>query len=420
MPSRSTEHTIGVDEARDRILAAVDPLPATELCLDDALGLTLAADIVSAWTLPPFDNSAMDGFALRAGDTAGATADTPTTLRVIGTVAAGHAGDTPVGPGEAIRIMTGAPIPTGADAVERVERVTTLDDRIAIASPVKLGDNIRPAGEDVRAGDTILTAGAPITAPAIALLAAIGHGRAPVHRRPRVGVLVTGDEVMPAGTDLRPGQIFNSNGPMLAAMVREAGGEPIDLGTAGDDDATIRERLAATAGLDLMLTTGGVSVGDFDIVKAVLQSAGDVTLWSVRIKPGKPLAFGRLGDSTVIGLPGNPVAAAVAFLQFARPAIRRMLGRHDACLPEVDATVRNRIVNRGRRTLFARARVERSSGGYVATVAGAQGSAILSSLAATNGLVVIPEEIDCLEPGDTATVQLPGWDLSSGEDAGQP
>ncbi len=408
--------TLGVDEARDRILAAVQPLPTVDLPLGDALGLILAAGIVSSWDLPPFDNSAMDGFALRAADTAGATADNPTTLRVTGTVAAGHASDVALGPGEAIRIMTGAPIPIGADAVERVERVTDLrDHRIALGAPARRGDNIRPAGEDVRAGDTILAAGTPIDASTIALLAAAGHGTAPVNRRPRVGVLVTGDEVVPPGTTLGPGQIFNSNGPMLVALVREAGGEPVDLGAAVDDATALRERLARAQGLDLLLTTGGVSVGDVDIVKSVLRAAGDVALWSVRIKPGKPLAFGRLGEMTVIGLPGNPVAAAVAFLQFARPAIRRMLGCRETGLPEIEAKVTDRIVNRGRRTLFGRARVERSSGGYVATLTGAQGSAILSSLAAANGLVVVPEGIDLLEPGDTAIIQLPGWNQKPGD-----
>ncbi len=416
MPPNAPDATLGVDEARDRILAAVGHLPAIDLPIGDAIGLTLAADIVSGWNLPPFDNSAMDGFALRAADTGGASPDAPASLRVSGTVAAGHAADAEIGPGEAIRIMTGAPIPTGADAVERVERATDLGgDRIAIASPVKRGDNIRPAGEDVRDGDTILRAGATLDASTIALLAATGHGAAPVHRRPRVGVLVTGDEVMPPGTELQPGQIFNSNGPMLAALVREAGGEPVDLGTAGDTPEGLRERLAQTDGLDLLLTTGGVSVGDFDIVKAVLRSTGDVALWSVRIRPGKPLAFGRLGEVTVIGLPGNPVAAAVAFLQFTRPAIRRMLGCRTTGLPEIEATMHDRVVNRGRRTLFGRVRVERISGGYVATLAGAQGSAILSSFAAANGLVVVPEDVDIVEPGDTVAIQLPGWNLSPAE-----
>lgn len=416
MPSRPTDTTIGVDEARERILAAVSPLPVTDLPLDEALGLTLADEIVSALNLPPFDNSAMDGFAIRASDTEGSTPDAPAILRVTGIITAGHTADASIGPGEAIRIMTGAPIPPGADAVERVERVATRDDdHVAIASPVNPGENVRPAGEDVRAGDSILAAGTPVNAATIALLAATGRAKVPVYRRPRVGVLVTGDEVVPPGAPLEPGQIFNSNGPMLAALVREAGGEAVDLGTAVDDEATIRERISAAAGLDLLLTTGGVSVGDVDIVKDVLQSAGDVALWSVRIKPGKPLAFGRLDGTTVIGLPGNPVAAAVAFLQFARPAIRKMMGRRDTGLPEIEATVRDRIVNRGRRTLFGRVRIERSSGGYVATLAGAQGSAILSSLAGTHGLVVVPEDVDCLEPGDTATIQLPGWDLPPGD-----
>jgi molybdopterin molybdotransferase len=405
--------TLGVDEARDRILAAVTPLPAVDVPLGDALGLTLASDVASAWDLPPFDNSAMDGFALRAGDTVAARADTPATLAVTGHVNAGAVADRAVAPGEAIRIMTGAPIPEGADAVERVERVTVLDgDRIALDAPVTPGDNIRPAGEDVRAGQTVLAAGTPVNASTIALLAAIGSERLRVHRRPRVGVLVTGDEVVPPGATPGPGQIFNSNGPMLAALVREAGAEPVDLGTAGDTADAIRERIAGAAGLDLLLTTGGVSVGDVDIVKRVLRAEGDVALWSVRIKPGKPLAFGTIGGTTVIGLPGNPVAAAVAFLQFTRPAVRAMLGRRETGLPEIEATVRERIVNRGRRTLFARVRVDRSSGGYVATTTGAQGSAILSSLAAANGLLVVPEHVDAIGPGDTATVQLPGWDLS--------
>ena len=404
--------TLSVDKARERIFAAIEPLPAVDLPLGDALGLTLAADITSPWNLPPFDNSAMDGFALRAADTADATPDRPATLRVTGTVAAGHASDRAVGPGEAIRIMTGAPIPDGCDAVERVERITDLEDgRIALEAPVTRGENIRPAGEDVRAGETIFAAGAPINASAIALLAATGRASVTVHSRPRVGVLVTGDEVVPPGATPGKGQIFNSNGPMLAALVREAGGEPVDLGTAGDDAGQLRDRIARAQGVDLLLTTGGVSVGDFDVVKTVLRSEGDIELWRVRIKPGGPLAFGRMRGTAVIGLPGNPVAAAVAFLELARPAIRRMLGRRETGLPEVEATVRERIANHGRRTLFGRVRVERGSGGYVATLAGAQGSAILSSLAAANGLVVVPEDIDVLERGDIATVHLIGWEL---------
>jgi molybdopterin molybdotransferase len=411
MPANSPDETLGVDEARDRILASVEPLPAVNVPLDAALGLVLAADIASSWDLPPFDNSAMDGFALRAAD----TADAPAILRVTGTVAAGSAADRAVGPDEAIRIMTGAPIPEGADAVERVERVRGLDGgRIALDAPVRRGENIRPAGEDVRAGETILTAGTPVNASTIALLAATGRETVSVHRRPRVGVLVTGDEIVPPGTRLHPGQIFNSNGPMLAALVREAGGDPVHLGASGDDATSLRERIDGAHGIDLLLTTGGVSVGDFDIVKHVLRAEGDVALWSVRIRPGKPLAFGRMHHATVVGLPGNPVAAAVAFLQFARPAIRRMLGHRETGLPEVEVTVQDRIGNRGRRTLFGRVRVERSSGGYVATLTGAQGSAILSSLAAANGLLVVPEDVDALEPGDTATVQLTGWDLPLG------
>jgi molybdopterin molybdotransferase len=225
-------------------------------------------------------------------------------------------------------------------------------------------------------------------------------------------VLVTGDEVIPPGAALAPGQIFNSSGPMIAALVRDAGGDAIDLGLAGDTVESMRDRLAAIRDIDLLITTGGVSVGDFDVVKDVLRELGDVDLWSVRIKPGKPLAFGHIGPMNVLGLPGNPVAAVVAFLQFARPTILTMLGRRDVAMPAIEATARDRIANRGRRTLFARVVVERSSGGYVATLAGGQGSAMIASLARANGLLVVPEDVDVVEPGDAVTVQMPGWDLA--------
>jgi molybdopterin molybdotransferase len=408
--------TLGVDEARERILAALSPLAPVALPPGDALALTLAADVAARWDLPPFANSAMDGYALRTADTAGAAPDAPVALRVTGHAPAGYVPDTPVEPGCAIRIMTGAPIPAGADAVVRFEDTgehagPSGIERIDLRRPARASENIRPAGEDARRGETVLRAGTRLRASEIALLAAVGESTATVHRRPRVGVLVTGDEVVEPGGTPAAGQIFNSNGPMVEALVRQCGGEPVMLGVAADTVDAVRDRIAAAAGTDLLITTGGVSVGDFDVVKDALRAEGQVALWKIRIKPGKPLAFGRLGGVPMIGLPGNPVAAAIAFWQFAQPAILTLLGRRDPRLPEIEATVRDRIENRGGRQQFVRVHVERSSGGYVATVAGAQGSAILTSLARANGLLVIPEDVDLVQPGTIVTIQMPDWDL---------
>lgn len=401
-----------VDEARARVLAAVRPLPASEVSLDEASGLVLAQDIAAKRDLPPFDNSAMDGFALVAADTTGAGGESPVTLAVAGDIPAGHIASGRVGPGQAMRIMTGAPIPDGADAVERVEHVEHLADGwIMLRRPVKPGANIRPAGEDAHAGEVVLVAGTRLHPGAIGLLAATGHARVAVHRRPRVGVLVTGDEVVPPGDPLAPGQIWNSNGPMIAAQIRQCGGLPVSLGPAGDSADALRERIAGAGDLDLLVTTGGVSVGDFDLVKDVLQVAGDVALWRLKIRPGKPLAFGRLGETTVLGLPGNPVAAAVAFWQFGRAAVLAMLGWSDTRIPEIEARVADRIVNRGGRTQFVRVRVRQGKEGCEARLAGEQGSAMLTSLARADGLLVIPEACEVAEPGMVLRVQMPHWGL---------
>ncbi|HEV2128938.1 MAG TPA: gephyrin-like molybdotransferase Glp [Thermomicrobiales bacterium] len=413
MSARSSDPiTLSVDEARERILAEFAPLELTAAPLDDALGLVTTEPVVALGDLPPFDNSAMDGYALRSADTAAASDATAVTLQVIGQAPAGYRAPTAVPPGAALRIMTGAPIPDGADAVVRFEHVAMLAaDHIAIHRPVQQGENIRPAGEDARWGEVILTVGTRIRANEIALLASSGHASVAVHRRPRVGVLVTGDEVIAPGEPLGPGQIWNSNGPMVAAQVRQSGGVPVVLGVTTDSPAAVRGRLAEIDSLDLLLTTGGISVGDFDVVKDVLREEGHIELWSLRIKPGKPLAFGQVGQTPVIGLPGNPVAAAVAFWQFGYPAVRAMLGHREVQLPQIEARLLDRAENRGDRRQFVRVRVEQDAQGYTARFAGGQGSAMLTSLAASNGLLVVPEACDVAGPGDLMTVQMPGWDL---------
>jgi molybdopterin molybdotransferase len=282
---------------------------------------------------------------------------------------------------------------------------------VAIATPARPGENIRPIGEDVHAGEMVLAAGTRVRPAEIGVLATLNRTEVTVHRRPRVGVLATGDEVVDAGEPLGPGQIRNSNAPMLGALVARCGGEAVPLGTARDTEEDLRDRLARAEGLDLLLTTGGVSVGDYDLVKQVLQAQGRIDLWEVRIKPGKPLAFGCVGRTPVLGLPGNPVAAAVAFEQFARPAIRKMLGHRTLEIPTVIARLEGRVENRGGRRHYVRVAVEASPQGYVARVAGGQGSGVLSTLAKANALLIIPETLPAAEDGVLLPAQMVDWDL---------
>jgi molybdopterin molybdotransferase len=410
---------IDVDDARARILAAFAPLPMVRVPLAAALGSVLAIDVIAGESVPAFPNAAMDGFAVRAKETFDASPERPVHLRVIGEAAAGYECVSTVTAGTAVRIMTGAPVPAGADAVVRFEETDERTgavrhgpgDTVAIMASAHRGENVRPIGEDVAAGETVLTAGTRVRPAEIGVLATLNRTQATVHRRPRVGILATGDEIVDAGQPLGPGQIRNSNAPMLAALVTRCGGEAVPLGTARDSEDDLRGRLAQADGLDLLLTTGGVSVGDYDLVKQVLQSEGRIDLWEVRIKPGKPLAFGSLGRTPVLGLPGNPVAAAVAFEQFARPAIRKMLGDRYLEIPTVQVRLSGRVENWGGRRHFVRVVVEASPHGYVARVAGGQGSGVLSTLAKANGLLVIPETLPAAEDGAMLHAQMLDWDL---------
>ena len=417
--SLTTTRMLSVDDALQRILDAFSPLPVEHRPLDEALGYVLAADVVAGSAVPAFPNSAMDGFAVRAADTSGATPGCPVPLQVIAEAAAGYPCAATVRPGTAVRIMTGAPIPSGADAVVRFEETDEVfgTTRLGVGAVVTIhravseGDNVRPVGEDVQAGATVLHAGARIRPAEIGVLAALNCTQVPVHRRPRVGILATGDEIVDPGEPLAAGQIRNSNAPMLAAMVARVGGDPVSLGIARDCTSELRHALAKAAGLDLLLTTGGVSVGDYDLVKQVLQREGQIDVWSVRIKPGKPLAFGWLDQTPLLGLPGNPVAAAVAFEQFARPAIRTMLGDRNLSLPTIMARLTGRVENRGGRRHFVRVAVSSTPGGYEARVAGCQGSGVLSTLARANGLLVISETAAAVNDGDLVPVQMLDWDL---------
>jgi molybdopterin molybdotransferase len=304
--------------------------------------------------------------------------------------------------------MTGALLPEGADSVVPFEDVDDQGDAIELSRPVVAGACVRPAGQDVEAGVTVLAVGTQLSSARIGLLAALGYAEVPVVRQPRVAIIATGDELVPPGSPLRPGQIYNSNAPMLAAAVREAGGEPTYLSSVGDDPDEIAAELHAAREADLLLTSGGASVGDFDHVKAVLGAAGKVNFWRVRIRPGKPLIFGSIANVPLIGLPGNPTSAMVTFEVFVRPAIRTMLGM-TRCRPTVEVMVDDEIDNRGGRETYARMRIRYRSGRFHASLSGIQDSAMLAPLARADGLLIIPHDVEKLYPGDMAAALV--WRL---------
>ncbi len=422
-PWENVERMLGVDEALVRVLSAFAPLDPVEVPLLEALGMVLAEVVVAGEDVPPFRNSAMDGYAVRAVDTLGARADHPIHLRITGETPAGSPLQRSVAPGCAVRIMTGAAMPEGADAVVRFEEtdeparpVVGEPDRerptmVGVTRPAKPWDNVRPAGEDVRRGTLVLPSGTRLRPAEIGLLAALNRPTVTVHRRPRVAILSTGDEVVDLGPPLGPGQIRNSNSHTVAAMVRRLGGEPSLLGIARDSVGALRAKLAEGWHADLIVTSGGVSLGDYDVVKDVLQAEGEIAIWQVRMKPGKPLAFGQVRRTPLLGLPGNPVAAAVSFEQFGRPAILKMLGRRDVAIPTVDATIAERLDNRGQRRHFVRVALERDGTGYVARSAGEQGAGVLTSLVRSDGLLVVPEHLEVVEPGARLPVQMLDWGL---------
>jgi molybdopterin molybdotransferase len=398
---------LGVDEALKAVLAAFGPLPAVGLPLLDAAGLVLAADVMARVPVPPFRNSAMDGYAVRAADTAGATWSSPVALPVVAQVAAGQ-GDVPVLPaGTAIRIMTGAPLPDGADAVVRFEETllpagagATAQPEVLVHRPAKRLDNVRKAGEDIAPGTVVARAGQVLGPPRLGLLASVGQPTAPVHRRPLVAVLSTGNEVVAPGPELARGSIRDSNSYVLGALARAWGAETRLLGIAADSVADLTGKLRAAGDADLIVTSGGVSLGDFDFVKDVLRAEGTVDVWQVRMKPGKPLAFGHIGATPLLGVPGNPVAAAVSFLLFGRPAIRKMLGYETLAPCTTEVVAAHPIDNRGQRRHYVRVRLEANPDGPpLARVVGEQGAGVLSSLAAADALLVVPEQMERVPAG---------------------
>lgn len=416
-----TVQAISVDEALDYILRRMAPLDSHPIPIVEALDRVLAENIVSPVNIPPFVNSAMDGYAVRSGDVVSASLELPILLKVAAEVPAGAVPEGPVEPGTAVRIMTGAPVPPGSDAVVPFELTSEGRDeagqtagQVAIYKSVRAGDNVREAGEDIWKGQKVLSAGHVLRPPDIGILAAMGYPQVRVVRRPRVAILATGDELVDVDEPIMPGKIRNSNEYTSIALVKRYGGVPVPLGIARDtaEDLTAKIREGLAQNVHLFLTSAGVSVGDFDIVKNVLAAEGEMHFWQVAIKPGKPLAFGSVRDVPLLGLPGNPVAAMVAFEVFARPAILKLGGHTNWEKPSVRAILDEDVHNSGRRH-FMRAQVRREADGYHVTTRGSgvqvQGSGILTSLVWANGLVVVPEEVTFIEAGSAVDVWMLDW-----------
>jgi molybdopterin molybdotransferase len=415
---------ITVEEALEKVLSFADVLDAEEVPIMDSMGQALAEDIISDIDIPPLDNTAMDGYAVQAADTHGASKESPRFLRVIDTVIAGSISTKKVVPGTAMRIMTGAPVPEGADSIVRFEDTDEGQQRkppadhssteIGILCEVKAGKDIRRAGEDVSRGATILKKGTVIRPAEVGVLASLGWTEVRAIRRPVVAVLATGNELVETGQPLPPGKIYNSNTYSVAALVRRYGGVPKILGIALDSEDSLVDKLRQGLDADMLITSGGVSMGDYDIVKDILAREGEITFWTVKMKPGKPLAFGTIGNSAGrriphLGLPGNPVSSMVTFELFARPAIFKMMGKTNFAKPTVEAVLEDPVVNTDGRRVYTRAIVEKRNGQYFARLTGSQGSGILTSMSSANGLAIIPEDTPSAEAGETVRVMMLDW-----------
>ena len=399
---------IQLAEVQAEILGSVTALEPVSTPLADALGLVLAEPVVAREPVPPFANTAMDGYALRAADTEGASEAAPVRLAVVADLPAGHAPTVPVGPGEAVRIMTGAPIPEGADAIVMVER-TQRDgaNGVLVQQAAKAGDHLRAVGGDVQAGDRVFEPGTVLGPAHLGVISSLGPSAVLAVPKARVGVLSTGDELREGPVDLAPGQIRDSNRPMLLAMLQDAGCEPVNLGIAHDDEEFVEGALTdALARCDALITSGGVSVGDYDVVKAVLDRLGVLQWWQVAIKPAKPLAFGLVRGVPLFGLPGNPVSSHVSFELFGRPALRKMMGHTELHRPEVDAIATAPMPRRRDGKLHLdRVVVAYEDGRYVAQRRGPQVSNALAAMAAANGLALLPDGDGAAE-GDVIRVML--------------
>jgi molybdenum cofactor synthesis domain-containing protein len=397
-----------LEDAQTLVLEACGPLAPVVAPFDAARGLVLAADVVAAEQVPPFVNTAVDGYAVRSAD----VADVPTELTIVGEVAAGASTDRAVGPGETIRIMTGAPMPPGADAVVMVEDSELLSaERVRLSRAVQPGASVRAAGDDIQTGDLLFTAGTEIRPAVAAVLASVNARTVTVHPRAKVAVLSTGDELIDDGSPLAPGQIRESNRTMLAGLLAEAGCDVIDLGTVRDDEAALEAVLReAAADCDAIVSSGGVSMGDYDVVKAVLGRVAAMTWLQIAIKPAKPFAFGTIDGTPVFGLPGNPVSSLISFELLARPALRRMMGHRRLARPSLVAVSEAGISRRpdGKVHLVRVNTTFDDDGRFHVSPVGAQGSHQLAATALADAIAIVPDGDGIPPGGDVAVLMLVG------------
>jgi molybdopterin molybdotransferase len=420
---------ISVEEALTRILDKITLLSEEEKPALESMGQVLSRDIKSGLNVPPLTNSAMDGYAVRAADIRDASPKSPRLLKVIDTVAAGYVSRLAITPGTAMRIMTGAPIPAGADTVVQFENTDESErkrnlprksfDEIGILETAEPGLNVRRAGEDIGQGSIVFARGIVVRPAVVGMLASIGIGKVWVFRRPVIAILSTGDELADIGQPLPPGKIYNSNSYSIAALVLKYGGIPRLLGIGRDNEKDLTDKIKQARDADMLITSGGVSMGDYDMVKNVLAAEGEIGFWTVRMKPGKPLAFGTIRGQDKegkprqiphLGLPGNPVSSMVTFEIYVRPAMFKMMGKTRMAKPIIDAIMEDTAKNSDGRRFYTRAIITRRDGKYYAHLTGDQGSGILTSMSLANGLAIVPEDVKKVGPGELIKVMMLEWD----------
>jgi molybdopterin molybdotransferase len=396
-----------VEEALDKILGRIEPLGFEKVSLLESLGRVVGEDIDARRNIPPLDNSGMDGYAVRTADIEKASRDHSVRLKVIEDLPAGFLSQKTLKEGQAIRIMTGAPIPMGADTVVPVEETGKDGSSVSIFKAFPLGENIRRGGEDVKQGDRVISRGDILRPSEIGMVASIGRSSLSVYQRPMVSILCTGEELVDVDEPLEGVKIVSSNSYTLAAQVRECGAIPVQLGIARDRKEEVKERLRQGLRADVLVSSAGISVGDYDFVKEALKDLGmEMVFWRVAMKPGKPMAFGTIRGKPVFGLPGNPVSSMVSFEQFVRPALLKMMGHRQIFRLCIEAMLNEDLdIEPGKRH-YIRAVVSRKEDHYVVMTTGAQGSGILNSMVRANGLIVIPEDRKRVQAGEKVKVQL--------------